>query len=1326
MFAKLPERIMLWVRGGLASLWLIMIVCLLTDPLGSSTLAIRIFWTLIACAPLFLMVFGHEAWRRICPLSFFSQIPRMLGLRRLREVNGTVGVQLPAKDSWLARNHLKIQFGILTAGVWARAVFLNSDRIALACFLLMIITAAMTVGWRFGGKSWCNYFCPISPVQKFYSSPGGLLESKAHSGELILPKSVCRTASPGGPDRSACEGCKMHCPDIDLELNYWQEINKPGQTLIYFGYPALILAFYLFHWFDLGELWMVLGGDWAARSKLANALELTSEAPLPRLIASAAIFAAVIGFSVALLGGVEKWWRSVRAARGASEIQARHELYALLVWASIIAFYTLGRASFAWWLPRGLVIVLGYALCCIATLWLVASLRRGFGRYTREALATKLRQQLEQAGMNQSLAMQKALDGKKVRELSDDEVYILGRTIPSLSGENKLGAYRELFRSISALSGEAASPRMLQLPEVRKALPLSEAELRGVEQALAEEAAQGSRVHLQLEDRLRTASFRRAVLCLHARWIEEGALPVGDRKRAERERELLHLRASFQVQSADIEAWRKELLQDRETAFGAIRAARQEIDKLAAISNGLQTASPDRGSAAEVGMAAYLHAQERRHVLDALNGIAKLGNDEESRAAAEWLTNRCGARVLQALAELEPAPGWRLPRPIVEILERGAGGAAPNAGPRALPGQLGDFLSQAAHLAELPAVQRFANALLGSSNGCQRGPSEEGSLEWISTRLAIVNALPEPHPQPLREGEEIEVLWNHGRFTRRTTGTVKSIGVQDMWLHLKIEGYQRTGLQPGTMLTVFYRPGDGITTFSFFTVVKRRNMDRADLLLVNLAANPIPAARRRHLRVDTNLKATVRPAATSVLEQPAAKCLILSLGGGGAMICVEGGSPAAAGDLVELKTSLPNGRVIDARLEVTWSRPLTLVDARRECLFGGRFAEIDEIQREALIRFTHDEKLKAIETHGTAGPVPWKGFRKFVVERTNDEGGDVKSVYMRPLDGLGLPRFKSGQFLTFRYKIGPGGGMATRCYSLSDSKDLPHFRISVKKVPPPPGKPGTPAGLVSNFVHSFVTAGSILDVKAPSGHFHIDEADMRPLVLIGGGIGITPVMSMLNYTIRAGVEQEIWFFLGVRHSAEHIFKAHLEEMAKSCPRLRLHVCYSNPAEGDVLGRDYQHKGRVTADYICSQIPSLDCHYYLCGPGPFMSSLVEGLLGNGAKTEDVRYEAFGPSSIKAGGAVEKAVDVKTDASIKFAADGRQLKWDPGCKSLLEFAEKNGISLPFGCRVGNCHTCVVDVEEGEVSYIKQPDTLPEGGTCLTCIGVPKTDMTIVEPS
>jgi 4Fe-4S binding domain len=250
--------------------------CLVETPY---TLAPTLFWGAIVPGAIWiLLVFGHEVWRRICPLSFLSQIPRALGWQRQLKRENTSGkiryeLAKVRSDSWLGRNYPYLQFTWLFAGLCGRILFFNSDRLVLAGWLLFTIIAAITVGYLYGGKSWCNYFCPMAPVQKIYSMPSGLVGSKAHTSNQVITQSMCRIVLPDGKEQSACVACQNPCIDIDSERAYWDNLNKPAESFLHYGYIGLVIGYFVYYYLYAGNWDYYFSGAWARQTdQLASLL----------------------------------------------------------------------------------------------------------------------------------------------------------------------------------------------------------------------------------------------------------------------------------------------------------------------------------------------------------------------------------------------------------------------------------------------------------------------------------------------------------------------------------------------------------------------------------------------------------------------------------------------------------------------------------------------------------------------------------------------------------------------------------------------------------------------------------------------------------------------------------------------------------------------------------------------------------------------------------------------------------------------------------------------------------------------------------------------
>lgn len=360
-----------------------------------------------------------------------------------------------------------------------------------------------------------------------------------------------------------------------------------------------------------------------------------------------------------------------------------------------------------------------------------------------------------------------------------------------------------------------------------------------------------------------------------------------------------------------------------------------------------------------------------------------------------------------------------------------------------------------------------------------------------------------------------------------------------------------------------------------------------------------------------------------------------------------------------------------------------------------------------------------------SGAADWDGFRPFRVDRKvyEDEARSTCSFYLVPVDGAPLPAFEPGQYLTLREDVtGPGDkqpSLATRCYSLSDRPRPDRYRITVKRVPAPSDRPELPPGLVSNHLHDAVQVGDVLSFKAPAGPFHLADRSASPIALVGGGIGITPMLSIVETLLHEGSGREIWLYYGVRNRREQVMKQRLQALAEAHPNLHLHVCYSRPGENDIAEVDYQHHGRVDVDLLRLTLPRQVDTFYVCGPPALMESLVPGLEAWGIPPDRIHYEAFGPSSVKRRQRPTAAAP-RESLTVTFTKSGKRLPWDPAAGSLLEFAEANAIPVTSGCRSGACGGCQTAVEAGEVDYFQPPQADVEPGNCLLCIATPKGDL------
>ena len=378
----------------------------------------------------------------------------------------------------------------------------------------------------------------------------------------------------------------------------------------------------------------------------------------------------------------------------------------------------------------------------------------------------------------------------------------------------------------------------------------------------------------------------------------------------------------------------------------------------------------------------------------------------------------------------------------------------------------------------------------------------------------------------------------------------------------------------------------------------------------------------------------------------------------------------------------------------------------------------DDVEHKNLARSLESAKLSS----------KWSGLRKFRVNRKVMEGGGICSFYLVPHDGKKLPPFEPGQYLTFSLQIPDQTKAVVRCYSLSDSpyRADQYYRVSIKQQPPPRDNPEAPPGLSSTFFHENLEVGDILDTRSPGGNFFLDQSKNTPVVLIGGGVGLTPVLSMLTAIIDSRSKREVWFFYGLRSGDDHIMREQFEQLDAQHENIHLHICYSNPRDEDQADRDYQHSGHVSVDLFRSVLPSNNFDFYICGPPPMMESLVRDLGAWGVPEDNVHFEAFGPASVarKAPPATAPGTEAATVSgiSVEFARSGKTLEWSASDGSLLEFAEAQGIAMDSGCRAGSCGTCKTAVRTGQVDYLDEPSAPMESGSCLPCIAIPKSPISI----
>jgi len=550
MFNKTTEKTMHSVRWILTLGWLLLILSLFYDPISPlitspdnfvSPLRVDVdkcilvqgecleknyyylgapfFWGIIVPSSIFmLLIFGHELWRRICPLSFLSQIPRALGWqRKIKRVSnsGSVRFQIPRveQNSWLGRNYLYVQMGWFFIGLCSRILFINADRLALAIWLLFTIFAAIFVGYYYGGKSWCNYFCPMSPVQKIYAEPNALLGSKAHIGDDKITQSMCRIVE-NNEEKSACVACQSPCIDIDSERSYWDGINQNNRQILYYGYFGLVIGYFLYYYLYAGNWEYYFSGIWAYETNqlgtlLAPGFYLFGQPiNIPKIIAVPLTLGLFTAVGIYIGKNVEKTFKKQYHQQLSSEI-IRHRTFTLLTFVIFDFFFIFAARSWLALLPVKVQYVWDFFLVFFSSIWLYKTWNKTPEMYNKESLTSRLRKQLKKLGLNIS----RFVEDKSLENLNTDEVYVLAKVLPEFTKDKRQEVYKNLLKE-SLEEGYVNTVSSLEmLSQIRWELSITDDEHRTILTELGVEdpsLLDVSKLH-SLENSVRLTGYRKAL-----------------------------------------------------------------------------------------------------------------------------------------------------------------------------------------------------------------------------------------------------------------------------------------------------------------------------------------------------------------------------------------------------------------------------------------------------------------------------------------------------------------------------------------------------------------------------------------------------------------------------------------------------------------------------------------------------------------------------------------------------------------------------------------------------------------------------------------------
>ena len=340
----------------------------------------------------------------------------------------------------------------------------------------------------------------------------------------------------------------------------------------------------------------------------------------------------------------------------------------------------------------------------------------------------------------------------------------------------------------------------------------------------------------------------------------------------------------------------------------------------------------------------------------------------------------------------------------------------------------------------------------------------------------------------------------------------------------------------------------------------------------------------------------------------------------------------------------------------------------------------------------------------------WSG--RLRIAQIFQESDNVKTFrLMNPLGGPLPFRYLPGQFLTVTVSI--NGKPVKRSYTLASSPTQHDFaEITVKHEEP---------GEVSAFLHNRVQPGDLLEFFGPLGSFIFTGRECKCILLIGGGVGITPLMSVIRYLTDRSWPGEIYLLYSIGKPQEFIFREELEHLQRRHPNVRVIVTVSHPEGSDWKGRT----GRITKEFITQSVPDLASRYvHICGPVPMMEAAKKMLTELGVPLARIKLEAFGPALGKpeptrspATTPAHATTEQQTGANIppvSFARSDKSASLPPD-KTILDIADEIGVPIDNSCRVGTCGTCRVKLLSGQVTMAVEDGLEPgdkEQGIILAC--------------
>ena len=591
----------------------------------------RLVWTVgIALLPFFWMTFGYHLWRRICPLAVMAQLGRLVGRPGTRKMG-----------DWMGKNYMLVQLGLMVFALALRLVATNGSQVWLAGFFGVVVLAAIVTSFVYGGKTWCNFVCPVGMVEKLYTEPA----------RGAAPPALTSQCSP-------CVACKKHCPDIDLEQGYWKEATDRPRRIAYFAWPGIVVAFYVYYYLCAGDWGYYLSGGWTTeRALLAFEPGFAFAHQVPRLVAAPATLLAFGAASFAVFASIEQLVLRARSkhlpkdatdeAKATLAARVRHGMLAFCGLVAFNAFYCFAGQPTLRLGPSWLVTGWGLLVVFASTTIFVRRLMRSEDQHVHEKFAQKILKKWEWG------------DAPPSDDLKD--IYLL-HTERTKQREARLRAYKETVREMVA-DGTVTRGELVILDSLRAQLGISDkdhqkivGELSAEDRQLFDPAYRGS-----VETRLARQQYRKDLERIVVEAARAGSSPSPST--------LAALRADRGVSEDEEAAERAQLLAPGGPIAAIYDHELAEVARLVAAAEAAN--QPTAEQAESASLALLRHLTRRRayeHAISALGVLAVITQRPEveqvrSQAAARGIVR---TQSLDLLGGVEPA----LRVPLVESLQR--------------------------------------------------------------------------------------------------------------------------------------------------------------------------------------------------------------------------------------------------------------------------------------------------------------------------------------------------------------------------------------------------------------------------------------------------------------------------------------------------------------------------------------------------------------------------------------------------------------------------------------------------------------------------------